>query len=94
MSYLICFERYELQVEVTRCLVVPPNSNTWDSDWDFYGYQELEFEVVSGIAYDEDGENPKEIDGFMCDMLTEQYGDLIADKLWAQLETEGKEYDE
>lgn len=88
MSRTVCFDQYELQVEITRCLVVPPNPGTWDSDLDYYGYQELEFEVVSGLAYDEDGENPENLGRNGCAAVAEQYAEEIEQKLWDQLNDE------
>ena len=88
MSRTVCFDQYELQVEIIHCKVVPPNPNTWDSDWDYYGYQEMEFEVVSGLVYDEDGENPQDLGRNGCAAVAEQYAEEIEQKLWDQLEDE------
>lgn len=43
---------YDVEVEVTHWLNVKGDSNTWDSDWDYYGYTELDFEIVSVLRYD------------------------------------------
>ena len=55
MTYEVIVEGFVLQVEVTNCESIPPNPNSWASDWEFYGSRELEFVVVSGITYDADG---------------------------------------
>lgn len=54
MTYTVSIEQYELKVKITHMEVVEGNSSSWDSDWDYYGYREMEFEVVSGLVYDED----------------------------------------
>ena len=92
MTHTVCFENYELQVEVTRCLVVPPNPATWDSDLDYYGYSEMEFDVVSGISYDEFGDNPKDISLDECKTISDQYAETIEEKLWDQIDSENGDY--
>lgn len=92
MTYLVCFDQYELQVEIICCLVFPPNRSTWPSDLDYHGYQEMEFEVVSGIAYDEEGENPEELDKNGCAAVADLHAETIEEKLWAQLEDEGGDH--
>ena len=52
MSKTVCIEQYELEIEITSCVSVAPNHNCRDSDWDYYGYREMEFEVVSGVECD------------------------------------------
>lgn len=91
MSRTVCLDQYELQVEITHCKVVPPNPNTWDSDWDYYGYQEMEFEVVAGLVYDEDGDNPEDLGRNGCAAVAEQYAEEIERDLWIQLDVEKQE---
>lgn len=55
MIYEIAVEGVFLRVEVTHCLNINPSWNAWNSDWDFYGTRELEWQAVSGITYDDDG---------------------------------------
>ena len=55
MNYEIVVEGFVLQVEVTHCVNEPPCPGTWSSDWDAQGCRELEFKVLSGITYDDDG---------------------------------------
>jgi hypothetical protein len=43
---------YDVEVEVTHWLNVKGDSSTWDSDWDYYGYTELDFDIVSVLRYD------------------------------------------
>lgn len=51
----VIVEGFVLQVEVTHCVNEPPCPGTWSSDWDAQGCRELEFKVLSGITYDDDG---------------------------------------
>ncbi|MNR54529.1 hypothetical protein D3C85_1747300 [compost metagenome] len=62
--------------------------STWDSDWDYYGYRELEFEVVAGLEYDAEDENPQTLGANGCAAVAEQYAEEIEQKLWDQLEDE------
>ncbi|MCY1557797.1 hypothetical protein D9M68_946770 [compost metagenome] len=91
MSRTVGIDRYELQVEITYCKVVPGNPNTWASDWDYQGYQEMEFEVVSGLIYDENGDNPQELGRNGCASVAELYAEEIEEQLWAQLEAEKRD---
>ena len=88
MSRTVCLDRYELQVEITYIADVKGDSSTWDSDWDYYGYRELEFEVVSGLVYDENGDNPQDLGRNGCAAVAEQYAEDIEQKLWDQLDGE------
>lgn len=35
------------QVQVDCFNIVEGNPNTWDSDWDYYGYEEIEFTILT-----------------------------------------------
>ncbi|MNP02581.1 hypothetical protein D3C76_944390 [compost metagenome] len=85
MSRIVCIDQYELQVEITRCVSVAGSRNTWASDWDYYGYQEMEFEVVSGLVYDENGDNPQDLGRNGCAAVAERYAEEIEEQLWDQL---------
>lgn len=87
MPYEVNIDQYCLQCEVTSLLDVPPNPEATTSDWDAYGYHELEFRVVSGQVYDENGV-ATEAGRNACAALAEQYSELIEEALWRQIETE------
>lgn len=93
MSRTVCIEQYTLEVEITSCVDVPGDSSTWASDWDYYGYREMEFEVVSGVEYDEDG-NETDLGRNDCAAVAEQYAEEIEDALWNQLADEADDYDD
>lgn len=55
MEHEIVVEGFVLQVEVNVLADEPPCPGSWNSDWDAQGERELEFKLLSGICYDEDG---------------------------------------
>ena len=93
MSRTVCIDQYTLEVEITSCVDVPGDSSTWDSDWDYYGYREIEFEVVGGVIEDEDG-NEIDLESSDCAAVAEQYAEVIEEKLWNQLADEADDYDD
>ena len=93
MSRTVCIEQYTLEVEITSMTVVKGDSSTWDSGWDYYGYREMEFEVVAGTEFDEDG-NSTELSKARCAELAEQYADTIEDNLWNHLADEADDCDD
>ena len=85
MKFEIDLDEYLLSVEVTHCAVVEPDYRCRDSDWDYYGYREMEFEVISGSVFDEDG-NETELGRNGCAGVAEQYAEDIEDRLWTLIE--------
>ncbi|MDI2594997.1 hypothetical protein POF45_26760 [Pseudomonas sp. 681] len=85
MTYEVIVEGFVLQVEVTHCENIPPAFNAWNSDWDFYGSREVEFKVLSGICYDEDGVR-MDVDHLALPLLTNQYGKHIETALWIEID--------
>ena len=39
------------QIAVLSCLVKEPDINSWESDWDYYGYKEIEFNIYDRKGY-------------------------------------------
>lgn len=85
MEHEIVVEGFVLQVEVTHCENTPPCPGTWSSDWDAQGSRELEFKVVSGICYDDDGIR-MDVDSLALPLLAQQYGHLIETALWVEID--------
>lgn len=85
MNFEIYLDEYLLSVEVTHCAVVKPDYRCRDSADDYYGYREMEFEVVSGSVFDEDG-NETELGRNGCAGVAEQYAEDIEDRLWTLIE--------
>lgn len=85
MRFEIDLDEYRLAVEVTHCLDVKPDYRSWGSADDYYGYREMEFEVISGSVFDEDG-NETELGRNGCAGVAEQYAEDIEDRLWTLIE--------
>ncbi|MCS3839415.1 hypothetical protein HNR03_004026 [Pseudomonas sp. JAI111] len=85
MTYEVIVEGFVLQVEVTRCENIPPVFNTWNSDWDFYGSRELEFNVLSAICYDEDGKR-MDVGAHQLPVVVHQYRSQIEVALWVEID--------
>ena len=85
MEYEIKVEGFCLWATVNVLEDAPPNPNSWDSDWDFYGSRELEFNLVSGICYDEDGVR-MDVPDYQLPVLAHQYGPQITLALWVEID--------
>ena len=80
MNHKIDLDEFVLLVEITDLTNTPPDPTSLDSPDDFYGCRELEFKVVSGIGYDENG--TVELTASELEAAGEQYAELIEDRLW------------
>lgn len=87
MTYTVNIEQYELTVKITHMDGCEGNRNTWDSDADYYGWREMEFEVVSGLVYDEDG-NAEDLGRNGCAAVAEQYAEDIEQELWTRVDAD------
>ena len=76
-----------IQCEITDVIEAEPNPGLWSSDWDAQGYRELEFRVLSGVAYDADG-HPSDLGRNGCAEVADRYAEFIEDDLWHQLDNE------
>lgn len=85
MTHEIVVEEVVLQVEVTHCVNEPPCPDSWNSDWDAQGERELEFNLVSGICYDEDGVR-MDVPDYQLPVLAHQYGPQIKLALWHEID--------
>lgn len=85
MEHEIVVEGFVLQVEVTHCVNEPPCPGSWNSDWDAQGERELEFNLVSGICYDEDGVR-MDVPDYQLPVLAHQYGPQITLALWVEID--------
>lgn len=87
MEHEIVVEGFVLQVEVTHCENIPPCPGTWSSDWDAQGCRELEFKVLSGICYDDDGVR---MDVSRSDLapLIWSNGHAIETALWVEIDAQ------
>ncbi|TWC50143.1 hypothetical protein FBY04_12036 [Pseudomonas sp. SJZ080] len=85
MEHEIVVEGFVLQVEVTHCENTPPCPGTWSSDWDAQGCRELEFKVVSGICYDDDGIR-MDVEPYQLPILAHSLGRQIETALWVEID--------
>lgn len=85
MTYEVIVEGFVLQVEVTHCENIPAQPGSRDSDWDCQGNRELEFKVVSGVTYDDDGIR-MDVDHLALPLVSLQYGRQIETALWVEID--------
>jgi len=85
MEHEIVVEGFVLQVEVTVLADDPPCPGSSNSDWDAQGERELEFNLVSGICYDEDGVRMA-VPDYQLPVLAHQYGPQITLALWHEID--------
>lgn len=87
---------YEVRIDAESCVIqceildvieAESNPGLWTSDWDAQGYRELEFRVLSGVAYDSDRQ-PSDLGLNGCAELVDRYAEFIEDELWMQLDGE------
>ncbi|WP_440466915.1 hypothetical protein ACKI1H_27195 [Pseudomonas sp. YH-1] len=86
MTYTVSIEQYELTVKVTD--YSPGRPGRFSGPWeDCYPDEpeELEFEVVSGLVYDEEG-NAEDLGRNGCASVSEMYAEEIEARLLDQLE--------
>lgn len=55
MRYEIGIDNILLTCDIHSYIKKSPDFNSWESDWDYYGMDELEFTVESALELDEDG---------------------------------------
>ncbi|KAF1032989.1 MAG: hypothetical protein GAK37_00309 [Pseudomonas sp.] len=87
MEHEIVVEGFVLQVEVTHCVNEPPCPGSWNSDWDAQGERELEFKLLSGICYDEDGVR-MDVPTWQLPYLAKQHYTPISVALWHEIDAQ------
>lgn len=95
MRHEIAIDNIILTCDVHSYIKKSPDFNTWTSDVDFYGTDELEFTVESALELDEDGIpyelSLTEIDKLMAD---EWFVKLIEKELIMALQAEAEKESE
>lgn len=76
MTFEISIADYTLEIDVTHFFVQPPQTNA-DSDWDYQGYTEIEYQVLSGIGWDEELESDKVLTASDIESIVDKYDDEI-----------------
>lgn len=77
MKYEIGIDNIILTCDIHSYLKKSPDFNSWESDWDYYGYEELEFTVESALELDEDG--------IPYDLSSTEVDKLMADEWFVKL---------
>lgn len=72
-----------LQCEINDLVIEQPRPVLWTSDWDAKGYCELEFRVVSGTVYDEQG-RAEDLGRNGCAILAVRYSEYIEEQILRQ----------
>jgi len=85
MEHEIVVEGFVLQVEVTHCVNEPARPGTWDSDWDAQGERELEFKILSGRCYDDDGV-PMDLMLYQLPYVAKHHYTPIVNALWHEID--------
>lgn len=71
MKYLVEIDNIILTCDIHSYIKKSPDFNSWESDIDYYGYEDLEFTVENALELDEDGIpyalSSPEIDKLMSD---------------------------
>ena len=85
MEHEIVVEGFVLQVEVNVLADDPPRPNCTSSDWDAQGERGLEFKLLSGRCYDEDGV-PMDIPRYQLPYVAKQHYTAITVALWVEID--------
>ena len=85
MEHEVIVEGFVLQVEVTHCVNEPPCPGSSNSDWDAQGERELEFKLVSGRCYDNDG-IPMDVPRYQLPYVAKQHYTPIMLALWVEID--------
>jgi hypothetical protein len=89
MSHEIEFDEFVLMVEITDLTNIKGDFKSWDSPEDYHGCRELEFNVISGVVCDEDG-NATDLGRNGCAAVAERHAELIEEKLWQIVDDEAE----
>jgi hypothetical protein len=87
MTYEVIIEDYVLKCDISSVVNVKGNPNSWASPEDYHGYREMEFEIVSGYTYDDDGK-PEDLGKNGCAAVADRLAEEIENLLWERLEDE------
>lgn len=78
-TFEIEIDSYTFYISVTDYVNVPAQGKWVDSDWDCYGYEEVEWEVTCVTQTAEDGSEEE------ITVDVDKYSDIIEDKLLEQI---------
>lgn len=89
MLYEIVVEGFALDVEVTHCVNTPPCPSTWSSDWDAQGERDIEFRILCGVEYDDQG-HPANVSNLL--RIAHCYRAQIETALWFEIDSRLKRH--
>ena len=87
MTYEVIIEEFVLQCDISSVVIVKGNPSSWASPEDYHGYREMEFEIIAGHTYDEEG-NPVDLGKNGCAAVAERLAEEIENELWDFYEDE------
>lgn len=67
---------YTLEVDITHFFVQPPQRNA-DNDWDYHGYTDIEYQVLSGVDWGGELEQDKVLTVSEIESIVDKYDDEI-----------------
>lgn len=87
MEHEIVVEGFVLQVDIVHCVNIPPAPGSWNSDWDAMGERELEFKLVAGRCYDDDGV-PMDVPKSQLPDIAVRHYTAIMVALWHEIDSQ------
>ena len=87
----VYLDDYEFNCTVTYYVNQPAQGKWADSDWDCYGYEEIEFDVDSVFVYNDEGDLVEILDKGEKDSIISEYVDRIEDKILEEIREEVEE---
>lgn len=76
MTFEISIADHTLEIDVTHFFLQQPQWNA-DNDQDYYGYTDIEYQVLSGIGWDEELEVDKVLTASEIESIVDKYDDEI-----------------
>jgi len=77
MRHEIAIDNITLTCDIHSYIKKSPDFNSWESDVDYYGHEELEFTVESALELDEDG--------ILYDLSSTEIDKLMSDEWFVKL---------
>lgn len=87
-SFTLDIDEYRFLVDVLDYVNVPPfdgPARLCDNDWDFHGYEHLDFEVVDVLSWSDEGEALPLLEEKDVQKIISVYIGIVEDKLLEML---------
>jgi len=86
---------YEVLVNVSRYENVKGNPSTYDSDWDYHGYTDIDWDIVRTTCTNEDDNEwiVDDIDAELTDGEIEEFNEYVTQHLIEILVDEERDYE-